>query len=55
MKSFARYLYIAAHSIDPNSLGVLCTVAFAALIFGVLKVGPWVRERIRRGLARFYI
>jgi hypothetical protein len=53
MKLLARYLYIVAHSIDPNGPGVLCTVAFAALIFGMLRVGPWAREIIRRGVARF--
>jgi hypothetical protein len=52
MKSLVRYLYIVAHSIDPNGLGVLCPVACAALIFGILRVGPWTREIIRRGVVR---
>ena len=55
MKSLVRYLYIVAHSIDPNGLGVPCAVACAALIFGILRVGPWTREIIRRGVARFRV
>ena len=55
MKLLARYLYIVAHSIDPNGLGLLCTVAFAALLFGMMRVGPWAREIIRRGVARFSV
>jgi hypothetical protein len=48
MKSLVRYLYIVAHSIDPNGLGVLCTVVFAAPIIGILRVGQVAREIIRR-------
>ena len=55
MKSLARYLYTAAYSIDPNSPGVLCTVALVSLIFGMPGVGPWVREIFRRGVARFRV
>ena len=53
MKSLVRHLYIVASSIDLNGLGVFCTVACAALIFGMLRVGQVARKIIRRGLARF--
>jgi hypothetical protein len=52
MKSLVRHLYIVAGSIDLNGLGVFCTVACAALIFGLLQVGQAAREIIRRGVAR---
>lgn len=53
MKSLVRNLYILAYSIDPNGLGVLCTVAFASLIIGMLRVGQVAREIIRRCVGRF--
>jgi hypothetical protein len=54
MKSFARYLYIVAHSTDSNGLGVLCPVACAALIIGMLRARQVARVIIRRGVVRFY-
>jgi hypothetical protein len=53
MKSLARYLYIVAHSTDPNGLGVPCPVACATLIIGMLRARQVARAIIRRGVARF--
>ena len=53
MKLLVRYLYIVAHSLDPNGLEVFGTVACAALIFCMLRVGPWARKIICSDVARF--
>jgi hypothetical protein len=52
MKSLARHLYTIC-SINPSAWGVICTVTCVALTVGMLRVGPWAREIVRRGLARF--
>jgi hypothetical protein len=50
MKSLIRYLYIACSS-NPYGLEVLGTVAFAALIFGMLTLRQVTWEIIRRCVA----
>lgn len=52
MKSLSRHLYLAC-SINPYGLGVICTVAFTVLIFGMLKLRKVVRAIIRHCVACF--
>jgi hypothetical protein len=46
MKSLIRHLPVAS-SIDPYGLGLFCTIAYAVLVFGMLKL----REVFRRLVA----
>jgi Sec-independent protein translocase protein TatA len=52
MKSLVRHLYIACSS-NPYGLGVIGTVAFAALIFGMLKLRQ-VARAIGRHCAAYF-
>lgn len=52
MKSLARHLSITG-SINPYGLGVICTVAFTALIFGMLKLRQVIRAIGRHCAAYF--
>jgi hypothetical protein len=52
MKSLVRHLSMAC-SFDPYGLGLICTVAFAVLILGMLKLRQVVRA-IGRDWAAYF-
>ena len=53
MKSPARYLYVVADIFGPNGLAAFCTVVFAALMIGLLRMRELARIITRRGVALF--
>jgi hypothetical protein len=38
MKSPARFLYVVADAVGPKGVEAFCTVALAALLFGLLRI-----------------